>query len=211
MKLSKIRRICFFHSIDTSTTISSINTAGTNILMNMTTASTTSTSTTTGKTRMTAEESCQCICLRVNPQRIEKQFLFSVPPSSLCVTTVGKNLLNNSFLYSPTSQTYAAGMLNNQFGVYQAYGYGNVTSTAIWTAPQTSTSLPCKLALQTDRNLVVYLTVPTNGSSVLWTAQVQNNGTGTPFCLQMLDTGYLIWINSTSDIIWQSNSTVTSG
>ena len=89
-------------------------------------------------------------------------------------------------------------MLNNQFGIYQAYGYGNVTWTAIWTAAQTSTSLPCKLALQTDRNLVVYLTVPTNGS-------------GTPFCLQMLDTGNLICINSTSDIIWQSNSTVTSG
>ena len=102
-------------------------------------------------------------------------------------------------------------MLNNQFGVYQAYGYDNVTSTAIWTANQTSTSQPCKLALQTDRNLVVYLTNPGNDSSVLWTAQVQNNGTGSPFCLQMLDTGNLIWINSTSNIIWQSNSTVASG
>ena len=102
-------------------------------------------------------------------------------------------------------------MLNNQFGVYQASGYGTVTSSAIWTAPQTTTSEPCWFALQIDRNLVVYSFAPVNGSIVLWTPQVENNGTGSPFCLQMLDTGNLIWINSTSDIIWESNSTVTSG
>lgn len=119
--------------------------------------------------------------------------------------------MNNAFIYSPTSQNYAAGMLNNQFGVYQAFGYGRVTSTAIWTAPQTSTLQPAWLALQYDRNLVVYSSVPVGGSIVLWTPSVENNGTGSPFCLQMLDTGNLIWTNNTSDIVWESNSAVATG
>lgn len=102
-------------------------------------------------------------------------------------------------------------MLNNQFGVYQAAGYGRVTSTAIWTAPQTTTSVPCWLALQVDRNLVVYSSVPMPGSIILWTPRIENNGTGSPFCLRMLDTGNLIWINSTLDIVWESNSAVATG
>ena len=102
-------------------------------------------------------------------------------------------------------------MLNNQFGVYQAFGYGSVTSTALWTAQQLTTSESCWLALQRDRNLVVYSTIPVNGTTVLWTPRIENNGTGSPFCLQMLDTGNLVWINGSSDIIWESNSTVVSG
>ncbi|CAF1169530.1 unnamed protein product [Rotaria sp. Silwood1] len=97
-------------------------------------------------------------------------------------------------------------MLNNQFGIYRAYGYGNVTSTTIWTASQSSTSQTAYLALQTDRNLVVY----TMSWGVLWAAGINNGGIGNPFCFQMLDSGNLIWTDSSSTIIWQTN-TVQSG
>ena len=127
----------------------------------------------------------------------------SVAPSSYCVSTSNVLMTNNQFLYSPTSQTYAAGMLNNQFGIYRAYGYGNVTSTTIWIASQSSTSFTCFLALQIDRNLVIYTT---NGT-VLWAINSVNNGTGNPFCLRMLDSGNLIWIDSTVTIYWQTNTT----
>ena len=132
-----------------------------------------------------------------------------VPPSTLCTSnSAGSNLFNNEFIYSPTSQQYAAGMLNNQFGVYQTYGYPSVTSVALWTANQSSTSNACYFAGQTDRNLVVYdLKIP----AVYWAAAINNNGTGGPFCLQMLDTGNLIWTDSTLAIVWQSNTTVQSG
>lgn len=125
-----------------------------------------------------------------------------VPPSSICVANGSEILYNNQFIYSPTSQAYAAGMLNNQFGVYQAFGYGNVTTTALWKASQTSTSQAGLLALQSDRNLVVYGTT----SGVLWTPYINNGGVGAPFCLQMLDSGNLIWTDSTSTIIWQTNT-----
>jgi hypothetical protein len=111
-------------------------------------------------------------------------------------------LYANQFIYSLTHQLYAAGMLNNQFGIYNAYGYGNVTSTAIWTAPQSSTPAGASFAGQTDRNLVVYA----SNSAVLWTANIYIVGSPTIYCLKMLDSGNLIWINATSSIIWQSNS-----
>jgi hypothetical protein len=111
---------------------------------------------------------------------------------------------NNTFIYSPTSQVYAAGMLNNQFGIYKAYGCANVNSTTSWIAPQTSTSSLSHLALQTDRNLVVY---GSNITDVMLTAAVNNGGIGLPFCLEMLDSGNLIWVDNTSTIIWQTNST----
>ena len=111
-------------------------------------------------------------------------------------------LYDNQFIYSPTSHIYAAGMLNNQFGIYKAYGYANVTSTTIWKASQTSTSSTCYLALQTDRNLVVY-TLP---SGYVWTPFTQNDGTGIPFCFQILDSGNLIWTDNSGAIIWQSYS-----
>ncbi|CAF2072907.1 unnamed protein product [Rotaria magnacalcarata] len=134
-------------------------------------------------------------------QNIENK-LAMTPPSSICVSTASALLYNNDFIYSPTSQIYAAGMLNNQFGIYIAYGYGGVTSTAIWKASQTSTSGTCYLALQTDRNLVVY-TLP---SGYVWTPFTNNGGIGLPFCLSILDSGNLIWTNSAGIIIWQSNS-----
>ncbi|CAF3803969.1 unnamed protein product [Rotaria sordida] len=128
----------------------------------------------------------------------------TTPPSTLCVNnTSDRKLYNNEFIYSPTSQVYAAGMLNNQFGIYRAYGYGNVTSTTIWTASQSTTSITCHLQLQTDRNVVVYTTT---SSIAVWAAGVNNGGSGKPFCLQMLDSGNLIWINNTGSTIWQTNS-----
>jgi hypothetical protein len=66
-----------------------------------------------------------------------------------CSTTTNSAILySNQFIYAPTHQLYAAGMLNNQFGIYNAYGYNNVTSTAIWTVPQTSTPAGAFFAAQ---------------------------------------------------------------
>ena len=123
------------------------------------------------------------------------------PPSTICVTS-GAYLYNNQFIYSPTFENYAAGMLNNQFGIYRAFGYGSVTSTAIWTASQSSTSQTCFLSIQGDRNLVVY----TLNYTVLWSPFVMNGGIGNPFCLQILDSGNLIWTDVFGALIWQSNS-----
>ncbi|CAF0983821.1 unnamed protein product [Adineta ricciae] len=130
----------------------------------------------------------------------------TAPPSSACVYNTSITFYNDQFLYSPTSQTYAAGMLNNQFGVFKAYSYGNVTAQAIWTANQTSTSVPCFLALQTDRNLVVYAT---RNQTVLWAANIYNNGTGKPFCFKISDSGNLIWTDNSNSIVWQTNTAQT--
>ena len=97
-------------------------------------------------------------------------------------------------------------MLNNQFGVYNAYGYNNVTSTAIWTANQTSTPTGAIFAPQNDGNLVVY-----NGTLAIWDSQTFTSGLVAVFCLEMLDSGNLIWMNATNVIIWESNSTVVLG
>jgi len=90
-------------------------------------------------------------------------------------------------------------MLNNQFGVYVAYGYANVTSTAIWTAPQTSTPAGAFLAVQADRNIVVYTSTP----SALWFSGTFIVNHSALHCLQILDNGNLIWKNSGGTIIWQ--------
>jgi hypothetical protein len=129
-------------------------------------------------------------------------FFILAPPSTICSSAY---LYNNQFIYSPTNQIYAAGMLNNQFGVYNAYGYNNVTSTAIWTAPQSSTPAGAFFAAQSDRNLVVYA----SNSAVLWEAGTFISGMSAVFCLEMLDNRNLIWVNSTNTIIWQSNTAVT--
>ncbi|CAF1151669.1 unnamed protein product [Adineta steineri] len=123
----------------------------------------------------------------------------STPPSTACIDTTGLSLYNNQFIYSPTSHVYAAGMLNNTFGVYKAYGYQNVTTTAIWLANQNpnNSSVDCFLALQADCNLVVYTL---NGVAV-WANMVNNGGSGNPFCLEMLDSGNLIWIDQNATII----------
>ncbi len=132
-------------------------------------------------------------------------FLFILaPPLTACVSNVSIILNNSQFIYSPTSQAYAAGMLNNQFGIYYAYGYGNVTSTALWTASQSTTSVLSFLGLQTDRNVVVYAS---SSLVPLWASSTVNNGIGNPFCLKMLDSGNLIWIDNTSTIIWQTYTT----
>ena len=122
----------------------------------------------------------------------------------MCVYNRSASMLyNNQFIYSPTFQFYAAGMLNNQFGVYNANGYGNVTSTAIWTANQTSTTGSGFVAAQCDKNVVVYL-----NNNPVWASGSFSTGSCETFCLEILDDGNLIWLDSTNTIIWQSNSTV---
>ncbi|CAF4517253.1 unnamed protein product [Rotaria socialis] len=130
-------------------------------------------------------------------------FLILVPPSTLCTPASTSGVLySNQFIYSPTSLRYAAGMLNNQFGVYVAYGYNNVTSTSIWTAGQSSTPAGAFFAAQGDRNLVVY----TSSGVPIWSPMVNNGGVGAPFCLTMEASGNLVWTDSTSTLIWQSSS-----
>ena len=92
---------------------------------------------------------------------------------------------------------YAAGLLNNQFGIYKAYGYENVTSSAIWLANQYSVP-GNELKLQRDRNLMVY----GNGGSI-WGSNTHNGGAGLPFCLKLLDSGNLLWIDKDETILWQ--------
>ncbi|CAF3833815.1 unnamed protein product [Adineta steineri] len=128
------------------------------------------------------------------------------PPSTICVTNNSATLYNNQFIYSPATQVYAAGMLNNTFGIYKAHGYQNVTTSAIWRASQIhNSSVECFLNIQTDRNLVVY----TTNLAVMWAASVPNSGSGDPFCLKMLDSGNLIWIDRNATIIWQTNTVQT--
>ncbi|CAF1378124.1 unnamed protein product [Adineta ricciae] len=127
----------------------------------------------------------------------------STPPSSLCANTTSSAFLyKNQFIYSPTSQTYAAGMLNNQFGVYKAYGYQNVTATAIWNAKQKPTTYEAYFVAQGDRNLVVYAA---SVGTVLWSANTASRVYGEPFCLNMLDTGILMYVDGSGSTIWQTN------
>jgi hypothetical protein len=93
-------------------------------------------------------------------------------------------------------------MLNNQFGVYNAYTNGNVTSSALWLCPQSGTPAGAFFAAQLDRNLVVY----TSTGGVLWAANIWIGGMNAAFCLQMLDSGNLIWTDSTGAIAWQTNT-----
>ena len=131
-------------------------------------------------------------------------FFFSTvlaPASVICVSSSRSYLYNDQFIYSP-SQLYAAGMRNNQFGIYVAYSNANVTYSTIWTAGQSSTAQTSYLAIQNDRNLVVYST----GGSVTWAMGAWNNGAGNPFCLQMLNSGDLIWTDNTGATVWHTNT-----
>lgn len=93
-------------------------------------------------------------------------------------------------------------MLNNQFGVYNAYANGNVSSIALWTAIQSSTPAGAFFAAQPDRNLVVY----TSSVTHIWTANIWVGGMNAVFCLKMLNTGNLIWTDTSNNIIWQTNT-----
>jgi hypothetical protein len=128
----------------------------------------------------------------------------SIPaaPSAICVSGSTTFIYNNQLIYS-ISQLYAAGMMNNQFGIYMAYSNANVTSSAIWTASQSSTAQASYLAIQMDRNLVVYTV---SGNTVLWSMGLWNGDSGNPFCLEMLNSGNLIWTDSTGTTIWQTNT-----
>jgi hypothetical protein len=93
-------------------------------------------------------------------------------------------------------------MRNNQFGIYIAYSNANVTFSTIWTAGQSSTAQTSYLAIQNDRNLVVY----TSGGSVTWAMGLWNNGADKPYCLTMQNSGNLIWTNNVNTIVWQTNT-----
>ena len=95
-------------------------------------------------------------------------------------------------------------MKNNLFGVYVAYGNTYVTSTAVWTASQSSTPSDAWFQAQYDRNLVVYTS--TFSPRAIWVSYTWNGGMNSPFCLEMLDNGNLIWKDSSNNIIWQTNS-----
>ena len=123
----------------------------------------------------------------------------------MCVSTGSGRLDNNQFIYSP-SKLYAAGMMNNQFAIYRAYSYLNVTSTRIWTASQSSTAQVAFLAVQSDRNLVIYTV---SSGAVLWASGTNNGGVGVPFCLQLFDSGNMVWMGSSSTIIWRPSSAQT--
>lgn len=128
--------------------------------------------------------------------------LIVAPPSTICSTATNSFILyDNEFIYSPTNQVYAAGMLNNQFGVYIANGYNSVTSTSIWTASQTSTPTGAHFAAQYDGNLVVYANV-----GAIWNSGTATAGLMNVFCLQILDSGNLIWMDASNVLIWESFS-----
>ena len=128
------------------------------------------------------------------------------PPSTVCASATNAALYNNQYIYSPASKIYAAGMFNNQFGIYRSYAYLNVTSSTIWTANQSSTAQPSYLALQTDQNMVVYRV---SNNAVLWSSSTYTSQNTGQSCLQMLDSGNLVWTNSSGAIIWQTNSVQT--
>jgi hypothetical protein len=129
-------------------------------------------------------------------------FFTLAPPSTSCSAPFYTAVLyNNQFIYS-TSELYAAGMLNNQFGVYVAYTNGNVTSTSLWLCPQSSTPAGAYFAAQSDRNLVVY----TSTGGVLWAANIYISGLNTAFCLTMENSGNLVWADTSGNIIWQTNT-----
>lgn len=124
------------------------------------------------------------------------------PPSTICVNGFTTTFYDNQFIYS-ISQLFAAGMMNNQFSIYIAYGNANVTTSTIWTASQSSTAQTSYLAIQLDRNLVVYTV---SGNTVVWSLGLWNNGAGSPFCLQMLNSGNLIWTDTNGTLIWETNT-----
>ncbi|CAF0969604.1 unnamed protein product [Adineta ricciae] len=89
------------------------------------------------------------------------------PPFCLCANVTSSVFLyNNQFIYSPTSRTYAVGMLNNPFGVCKAL--------AVYTA---------------------------SANIILWTANTNKGGYGEPFCLNMLDTGILMYVDGSGSTI----------
>ena len=61
--------------------------------------------------------------------------------------------------------------------------------------------------MQTDRNLVVYVV---SSGVVLWSGNTSNNGVGSPFCMQMLNSGNLVWTDNSGVTVWQTN-TIQSG
>ncbi|CAF1427045.1 unnamed protein product [Adineta ricciae] len=123
-------------------------------------------------------------------------------PSSACTSEVHRSFFDNEFICSPSSQTFAAGLLEGQFGVYRTDGYGNVTSSSIWLGKQKS-KLGSELKLQLDGHLVVY-----GKGKAIWASGTENGGRGSPFCLEIADTGNLQWIDSEKTVLWQTNTAI---
>ncbi|CAF0949262.1 unnamed protein product [Adineta steineri] len=165
-------------------------------------STTTSTSTESSTTTSTSTTSSTTTSSTTTSTSTTSSTTTSILSSNVCVDTTDIIFNNHQFIYSPTSQVYAAGMLNNQFGVYIAHGYGNVTSTGIWLADYKESS-PTYLVMQPDRNLVV---LKSGTNEVLWASNTDNDGSGKPFCLEMLDSGNLEWIDNTSSIIWETDT-----
>ena len=113
-----------------------------------------------------------------------------------------KRLSNNEFIYSPKSQNYAAGLLNNTLGVYKAFGFENVTSFALWTAKPSKNCDVCHLGIQTDGNLVLCM----NDGTGIWASNTYNENVQTPLCLEILDSGNLIWTDRKDNILWHTNT-----
>ncbi|CAF1222640.1 unnamed protein product [Adineta ricciae] len=123
--------------------------------------------------------------------------------SSACTSEEDRSFSDNEFICSPSSKTFAAGLLEGQFGVYRTDGYGNVTSSSIWLASQ-NPKLGSELKLQSDGHLVVY------GKGIaIWGSKTENGGRGRPFCLEIADTGNLQWIDAKKKVLWETNTAIS--
>ncbi|CAF1161269.1 unnamed protein product [Didymodactylos carnosus] len=119
--------------------------------------------------------------------------------SSIC-TNGTSTLYNDEFIVSP-NRLYAAGLYNNSFGVYNTAAFG-CNSTAIWSASQSSAPAGAYVIAQNDANLVIYGST----SGPVWAAGTNHGQNDAPYCLIMLDSGNLIWVEGNSTVMWQTNT-----
>lgn len=139
--------------------------------------------------------------LKLDLARNLPALILASPPSIICTGSSSNVYLTNSFfIYSP-SQRFAAGVVNDRFGVYVANGYNSVTNIGIWLSPGSTAQPGAHLVAQFDRNLVIYA----SGTGALWASHTAIGYTGYTFCLHMLDNGALIWTDPWNNIIWRTS------
>ncbi|CAF0820940.1 unnamed protein product [Adineta steineri] len=121
------------------------------------------------------------------------------PAVTYCVLpgSVGIILRENQFIYS-SNQSFAIGILTPNWGIFHVGAYGSIGST-YW---QPTSNIPagcCTLQFQSDGNVVLY-TLSGGAAKALGG---QGVGAGAPYTFSVSNTGELVWLDRTNQIVRQ--------
>ncbi|CAF0858610.1 unnamed protein product [Adineta steineri] len=118
-------------------------------------------------------------------------------PVTYCAVS-GHNILlyENQFIYS-SNQLFAFGILTPNWGIFHVGAYGSIGSTS-W-QPSSNISSDYYFQLQEDGNVVLL----TSNGGIVWGWGGQRAGAGGPYAFYVSNTGELVLLDRTNQIVWQ--------